>query len=131
MIFVSGIYIGISALLLMALSLRVSLMRLKGGVSVGAGEDRRLANAIRLQANLTEYAPMAMLLILALELQGAPDWALHASGGAFLLGRVLHGVGFSRQPQQIGLRKWGMVVTYSMLAGAGAATIAYALGWIR
>ncbi len=131
MIFVSGIYIGISALLLMALSLRVSLMRLKGGVSVGAGEDRRLANAIRLQANLTEYAPMAMLLILALELQGAPDWALHASGGAFLLGRVLHGVGFSRQPQQMGLRKWGMVVTYSMLAGAGAATIAYALGWIR
>ncbi len=130
MALVAGLYGGLAALLLVALSLRVSLMRLSGGVSAGDGGDRRLARAIRLQANLTEYAPLAMLLILLLELQGAPDWALHLSGGTFLLGRLLHGAGFSREPQHMGLRKWGMVVTYAMLTGAGSACIAYALGWI-
>ena len=126
----TALYTGLAALLLMALSLRVSLMRLSGGVSIGDGGDRRLANAIRLQANFTEYAPTVMLLILTLELQGAPAWMLHGFGVAFLIGRAMHGYGYTRQPPQMFLRKWGMVVTYCLLLGAGTANIAYALGWL-
>jgi len=126
---ISALYIGISALLLMGLSLRVSLMRLRSGVSIGDGDNPRLARAIRLQANFTEYAPMVMLLVLALELQGAPVWMLHGFGGAFLLGRGMHAYGYTRHPPQMFLRKWGMVVTYCLLLAAGTANIAYALGW--
>ena len=129
MLQVSALYIGISALVLMGLSLRISLMRLRGNVSIGDGGDPRLASAIRLQANFTEYAPMVLLLILALELQGAPGWMLHGFGAAFLIGRGMHAVGYTRRPPQMFLRKWGMVVTYCLLLGAGTANIAYAFGW--
>ena len=124
---ITALYVGLTALFLAALSIRVSMMRIKVRASHGDGGDKILANAIRLQGNLTEYAPIAMLLILLGELQAMPGWGVHIFGLMFLTGRVLHMIGFSSRPQNLSLRKTGMVLTYAMLTFAGIANIALAV----
>ena len=124
---ITALYAGLTALILVALSFRVSMFRLRHNVSYSDGGNNRLANAIRLQANLTEYAPMAMILLLLLELQTAPGWSIHLLGLMFLLGRLLHGVGYGRNPPIPALRKYGMVLTYAMLTTAGITTLVFAL----
>ncbi len=127
MTLVSALYGGILGLVLMAVSLRVSVMRIRLGISASDGSEATLARAVRLQGNFVEYAPMAVALLLMLELQGAPGWSLHMIGLLFLGGRVLHGVGFTSTPQRGGLRKWGMIATYASLLVAGAGNIVLAL----
>ena len=124
----SALYAGLTGLFLMALSIRVSLMRIDSGVLRGEGSDPRMARAIRAQVNLAEYGAMAMLLLVLLELQGAPGWALHALGLLFLGGRLLHWWTFIDPAEPVGLRKAAMVATYSMLLLAGMANIALSLG---
>ncbi|MCP5039260.1 MAG: hypothetical protein GY945_16835 [Rhodobacteraceae bacterium] len=124
---IAALYTGLTALLLAVLSIRISLMRMRIGAAHNDGSDKRLITAIRLQGNLTEYAPMAMLLILLAELLNAPVWGLHAFGIMFLTGRLLHMIGFASRPQNLSMRQAGMVLTYSMLTFAGLTNIAYAL----
>ena len=124
---ISAYYAALLGLLFFWLSLRVSLMRIRLGISAGDDGNATLARAVRLQGNFVEYAPMAVALLLMLELQGAPGWSLHMIGLLFLAGRVLHGVGFTSTPQRGGLRKWGMIATYASLLVAGAGNIVLAL----
>jgi len=124
---ITALYAGLTGLFLAILSIRVSLMRMRLGAAHSDGHNMRLANAIRLQGNLIEYAPTVIILILLCELQGLPGWALHLFGMMFLSGRLLHLIGFSSQPQILSLRKLGMVLTYSMLTFSGLANIALAL----
>lgn len=49
---------------------------------------------MRAHGNATEWTPLLVVLLLVLELSGAPSLWLHVAGGTLLLGRVLHAVGF-------------------------------------
>lgn len=126
--YITALYTGATALFLVVLSLRISLMRMKmGAIECDDALQKNLATAIRTQANLTEYAPIAMLILLLGEMLLAPGWVLHVLGGMFLAGRILHLYGFSSQPQKIPLRKAGMVLTYAMLMFGGLLLIGFAL----
>jgi hypothetical protein len=52
--------------------------------------------ALRVQANFVENVPLGLLLLLGLELQGAPAGALHGFGASLLVCRVLHAFGLSQ-----------------------------------
>lgn len=108
-------YAALLALLLFVLSVRVSLARRAAGIAIGLGEDRRLLRASRAQGNFVEYAPMTLLLILLLELQGAAPWLLHGLGSLLLAGRIAHGLGISREPEELRLRQLGMALTFTAL----------------
>ena len=54
---------------------------------------RGVASEIRAHGNFTEYVPM-MILLAFLELSDISELKLHLLGGAFSLGRVMHGVCF-------------------------------------
>lgn len=127
MLHTTALYAGITGLLLFALSFRVSMMRIKMRKTDGNISEGRLNNAVRLQANLTEYAPMAILLILLAETQLAPIWSLHVFGLMFLAGRALHLIGFTSRPKKPLLRISGMVLTYVMLAVSSITNIVLAL----
>ena len=62
------------ALLLFVVSLRVIFFRRKNRISIGDGGEEELAYRVRAQANLTEYAPITLILIGLAELQDAPFW---------------------------------------------------------
>ena len=83
---VTALYAGILGLWLVLLSTRVILARRSEKVSLGHGGNVSLERRMRAQGNLAEYAPMALILIGALELAGtAPSfstcWALCSSPG--------------------------------------------------
>lgn len=116
----SALYAALLGLLLVILSLRVVRLRRARRVSLGAGGDAEVERAMRVQANCAEYAPLFLVMLGFAELQGLTTWAIHALGGAFLLGRVLHFAGF-RSPEAPGAaRVAGTALTFTALAALAA-----------
>jgi uncharacterized membrane protein YecN with MAPEG domain len=98
------------AVILVALSLPISLRRQKTKISLGIGEDSLLHTQVRAQGNFIEYAPIGLVLLALIELNGAPLWMLCTVATALVGGRVVHALGmfFSSIP----LRGVGMIATY-------------------
>ena len=71
-----------------------------------------LERAIRGHGNLIEYAPLFLILMLALELSDASVTSLYMSGIIFTLGRFMHGIAFSFMKKNVFLRIGGMVLTF-------------------
>ena len=71
-----------------------------------------LERAIRGHGNLIEYAPLFLILMLALELSDASVTSLYMSGIIFTLGRFMHGIAFSFMKKNVFLRIGGMALTF-------------------
>ena len=72
-----------------------------------------LERAIRGHGNLTEYAPLFLILMLALELSDTSATLLYMSGIIFTLGRLMHGIAFSFMKKNLFLRIGGMALTFT------------------
>lgn len=125
MLIITPIYAGLLGLLFFWLSLRVSLLRLKGPAPDDAAKGR-LQRAVRAQGNAAEYIPLGLILLLVLEFQGGPTWIVHLFGLMLLVGRVGHFIGFDLVPTGI-VRQYSMVLTYVMLCFCSLATLFFAL----
>lgn len=113
----------LAALALVALSLSVSLRRMKVGTELGLGDDGVLMRRIRAQGNFVEYVPLGLILLGLAEYRGAAAVVLWAIIGLLVLGRALHAAGLltGKTP----LRAAGMLATYAaLLIGAGGAVAA-------
>ena len=102
-------------LLLLLLSYLIVRVRQSAGVSLGHGDHGLLERRIRAQGNFIEYVPLALILLLLLELQSPPSWLLCGLGGVLLLGRCLHGYGLAGTEQRMFGRFWGTLLTWLML----------------
>ena len=71
-----------------------------------------LERAIRGHGNLIEYAPLFLILMLALELSAASAILLYIAGIIFTLGRLMHGIAFSFMRKNVFLRIGGMSLTF-------------------
>jgi len=113
--FVTGFYTALGFLLVLLLAMGVVRQRRRAQVGLGDGGDAALSRAIRAHANLLENLPLALLMLLLLELGGlAPLW-LHLFGGALILSRVLHGWGLSRRSGVSFGRFWGTAGTWLVM----------------
>ncbi|WP_259781966.1 MAPEG family protein [Aestuariispira ectoiniformans] len=118
---VTPIYAALAALLLLLLSVRVVTMRHKLRAALGDKGDTMLERRIRVHGNFVEYAPITLLLLLLVELQGGPVWLLHAIGVSLLAGRCIHAYGVSQAQENFKIRTTGMTLTFlALLAGAAA-----------
>ena len=124
MITITPIYAGLLAVLFFWLSLRVSLIRMKGPAPDDAAKDR-LRRAVRAQGNASEYIPLGLIMLLVLEFQGAPLWLLHVFGLALLIGRVGHFVSFNLASARL-LTQASIVLTYAMICFSGLFALYYA-----
>jgi len=127
MISVTPLYAGLIALLFVYLSLRVITVRRSDKISLGDGGKSDMAYRIRTQANLAEYAPLALILLAMAEWQGAPGWVVHLLGLSLLTGRILHAWGLSQTPQNLRARVFGMMLTLMMITFTAIANIGHAL----
>jgi len=109
------IYAAICGILLVMLSLRVVRLRGKYKVGIGDGGQAELSRAIRVQANFIEYVPTALILLLLLELAGAPTQLLHGLGIALVLSRIAHAIGYSKSARSSAGRAVGAVGTFLVL----------------
>ena len=112
---VSFLYAGLLGLLLIALSVQVVLARRRFRVGIGAGMEEGMQQAIRVQANFTEYVPFAVVLLVIAEIQGLPGAAIHAAGIMLVLSRVLHAVGLSHSPGRSFGRFYGTAGTWLVI----------------
>jgi uncharacterized membrane protein YecN with MAPEG domain len=123
---VTALYAALLALLLSILSIRV--IGLRGNpafafIAQGRGDDELLQRAIRAQGNLTEYLPTMLILLYFLETSGLSPGLLHALAGAFLLGRVMHGVCMGFMRSSMPLRVGGTALTLLPLMAAAVALL--------
>ncbi|TPG56961.1 hypothetical protein EAH89_12930 [Roseomonas nepalensis] len=123
---ITPLYAGLLGLGFIALSVLVIRARGRARVSLGTGGDAGLERAVRAHGNFAEYAPFALLLMLAAELSGAPGWLLHLAGLLLLLGRLSHAVALSG-PGSMPLRAGGMALTFAALVTLSLACLATAL----
>ena len=87
---VTLIYAAAIAILMAVLSTMTAMTRGKTGIALGDAGNAQMALAIRRFGNLSEYAAMAIVMLLLMELAGvAPLW-LHAYGLTLVLLRLLH-----------------------------------------
>jgi hypothetical protein len=114
-IFDSPLYIGLAALLLLVLSINVMRLRYRYEIGIGDGGHEELARAIRIQGNFIEYVPIALLLLLCIDLVGHAKWIVHALGIALLIGRVAHAQGLSQSSMRSAGRAIGVVLTVLVL----------------
>lgn len=128
---ITAFYAALGALLILALTASVVARRLKARVALGDNGDRVLARRIRAHGNAVEYLPVALILLLTLELLAiTPVW-LHLFGITLLLGRVLHALGLSRSGGPGRLRFTGMVLTLlSLLAMSSVLLWQSVLWWL-
>lgn len=115
---VSALYAVLSALLLMKFSFDVVRLRMQYRVAYGDGGFSELQSAIRIHGNAVEYIPIAIVLMLFMEMNGAETRMVHICGIVLLAGRLMHYYGFHHR-----LFRWrrsGMSATVCAVAdGAG------------
>jgi uncharacterized protein len=87
-----------------------------------------LQRAVRVQANFTEYVPLALVVMALGEMAGVPAAIVHIEGIALLGGRVLHAWGLGRQAGRSPGRFSGTTLTFAAIACAGCAAIVAGLG---
>ena len=115
---ITPVYASLLGLLLVLLSLRVVRLRRMTGASLGVGQEPLLGRAVRVHGNFSEYVPMALILMLCLELLNPGERGLvHGAGSVLLLGRVLHAYGLSQAKEDFRFRVSGMACTMTVLIG--------------
>ena len=93
---ITALYAALLGLLTIVLALRVVLGRRKHRIGLGDGGQAELSRLIRAHGNLTETVPLALLLLLLLELTNVAGTWLHVFGITLVVGRLLHAWGLSR-----------------------------------
>jgi len=115
---ITALYAALCAFLIVWLSLNVIKKRREHKVSLGDGGHSDLGNAVAAQAHAIEYIPIALILLFALEYNGASALVLHGLGLLLVTGRVLHGLGMSADDMKN--RVMGMQLTlWTILLLAG------------
>ena len=112
---VTAFYVALLALFYLLLTVNVIRNRYRYQVGVGLGAKNEVALPVRVHGNFAEYTPLALLLLLVMELMLVPTLWLYVLGGAFTLGRLLHAIGLGGSAGTSFGRMAGTVLTMAYL----------------
>ena len=118
---ITAIFVGILALMLVGISIRVTVLRARKKISFSDGGDKQLGAAIRVQGNFIEYVPMALALMGLIEWLGTKHWIVYLFGIVLLVARLTHAWGLYADVFQG--RVAGTSVSWLLLAVGGLAVI--------
>ena len=111
----TALYASILAGLICKLSLNVIRARRSNKVKYADGDCHELIVARTAQSNCVDYCPMAMLLLLLLELNKGHYLLVNAIGIVFVIGRLIHAKGILSENMKG--RVLGMQITIYSLIG--------------
>jgi uncharacterized membrane protein YecN with MAPEG domain len=126
---ISGLYAGLTSLLVLALSYKVVKFRRENKIGIGDGGHQGLSIAIRAHGNLIENAPIVLILLALAELNGMPVYLIHCLGTAWIVARLLHAIGLNQGKggHHFG-RFWGVLTTWIVLLILAVANIGFFIG---
>ena len=120
---ITALYGGLLVLMSVFIANRVLWARLRGNKV----PDWKEPTNLRIQANFSENTPLALVLLLALEVGGLPDIWIHWFGGSLFLARLLHAWGMSRDPGATYGRLIGAQGTFLLMSIMGMTTVVFFL----
>jgi len=123
---ISGYTAAIIGLLQIILMMPVGLARRTTEVSLGDDGNDALLMKIRRHGNLTENAPIFLILLGYLEVTGGPQVAVIGLAAAFTLARFSHAIALSGPNTPAAARAFGAMGTMIGILGA-AGTLAWHL----
>lgn len=112
---VSALYVILGTLFILKFLIDVVRLRRQYQVSMGDGGVSDLQLAIRIHGNAVETIPVALFLLVMMEMNGADIWMLHLSGVFFFAGRMMHAWGLRHRT--VLWRRNGMILTLLSLVG--------------
>jgi hypothetical protein len=122
---VTPLYASVLTLLFVWLSINVIKQRQRFKITLGDGNNPSLRSAISAQANAAQYIPIALLLLLLLELNQVHVLLLHLFGLSLLVGRIIHARGILTA--HIPTRVLGMQLTFFTLIGCAVANLLFVI----
>jgi uncharacterized protein len=109
---ITALYAGILALLLTALAVNVTVHRNKLGVMFGDGGKAEMMRMIRVHGNSAEYVPIGIVLMGLYELNHGLPVALHVTGIALIVSRLIYIAGMWNSDRPTAGRGIGIVLTW-------------------
>lgn len=91
-----ALYSGLNGLIFIWLGFTVGKARTDLKIFIGDGGDPYMIRVMRGQLNFVENVPMTLGFLLITALLGAPAWVIHILGLLLTVGRVLHGLHFTK-----------------------------------
>ncbi|MEX0922560.1 MAG: MAPEG family protein [Rhodovibrionaceae bacterium] len=124
---ITAVIAALNALILMALAAMIPARRMKAQVNLGTGESDELLRAVRAHGNATEYIPIALILILILELLGAPAALLWGLGAVLTVARLAHPIAIYKHTGPSLFRGIGVLGSVAAIVVAALACLYYGL----
>jgi uncharacterized protein len=115
---ITALYAALIGIWAVVLSNYVSINRGRLKTLHGDGGNPEMAAIIRRHANLTEYVPLALILLGLAETSGLSAWWTHALGGLLVVSRLVHPFGISVSNPGSPLRIAGTVGTHIVTLGS-------------
>jgi hypothetical protein len=115
---VVALYGALNAILNIVLAANVSRGRGKHKVSIGTGDSDEMLRVSRAHGNNAEFVPLALVMLLILELMGGPSLWLHVLGGSLFVARLLHWAGILIKKSPNPYRFIGTAVTWLVILGS-------------
>ncbi len=115
---VTILYAGILGLIYIALSVYTIAGRFKYNQNIGDGGHESMAKRVRVHGNFIEYVPLALILMMLAEFEGASEDMLHGLGGALVFARLIHPIGLMRKKGPSLCRSGGMIITFGVIITA-------------
>jgi len=112
---ITAIYASISALLLIALAINVTVHRNKLGVLFGDGGKPQMIRMLRVHGNSAEYIPIGVILMGLYELDHGLPVALHVTGIALIVSRLIYIGGIWNADGVTAGRGIGIVLTWATI----------------
>ena len=115
---VTAIYAAVLTLIYMALTIWVSVARVRLRVNHGDGGHVQLNRRIRAHANFAEYVPLILLLVALLEADGATRFTINALLLPLVIARIMHPIGMTARDfsaRQFTFRGPGAGVTWVVM----------------
>ena len=111
------LYTSLITILAVFLAFKVGMTRGKTNTLMGEGDSAELLQSIRAHGNLIEHAPLALILLGLLEVQGVAEWKMHLLGSLFFLCRILHAYGVSISRESTPYRFVGALGSWLLMSG--------------
>ena len=102
-------------LLMLVLAGRVAVLRRQHKIGVGERGNKQLAKAIGAHGNAVDNIPLALLLFMLAELQGANAVLLSICGAVFVVARCMNAFGVNRHVGLSFSRFYGIILTWLIL----------------
>ncbi len=129
--YVTAVVSAVLTFIFIKLSFNVIELRKIHKVSIGSGGIGALERAMCGHANFSKYAPLGLILMACLELNGVPSIAVVIVGMFLVLGRYLHAKGVCEDGSNSESCTVGMKFTWIALAVSAFANVVWiAYSWI-